>query len=44
LQRLAPAVEAAIRAVIGANVARDAEAVHARIREVLTTAVQHNYV
>ena len=44
LQRFAPPVEAVIRAVIAASVAQDAEAVHARIGEVLTTAVQHNYL
>ncbi len=44
LQRLAPPVEAAIQAVVGASVAQDAEAAYARIGDLLTAAVQHNYL
>ena len=44
LQRLAPPVEEALRAVIAANEAHDVEAIHARIGELLNGAVQHNYL
>ena len=44
LQRLAPPVEEALRAVMAANEAHDGEAVHARIGELLNSAVQHNYL
>ena len=44
LQKFAPPVEVAIKAVIAANSAQDMETVHIRISEVLSAAEQHNYL
>lgn len=44
LQRFAPPVEVAIKAVIAANSAQDMEAVRIRIGDVLSAAEQHNYL
>ena len=44
LQRLAPPVEAAIRAVIAANAAQDNTTIRTHIGAFLDTAKQHNYL
>lgn len=44
LQRLAPPVEAAIKAVIASKNAQDATSIHACVGDVLTVAEQHNYL